>query len=100
MIQDDWLPRSKWRHGKVERLIPSSDGVVRGAKLKVVTKGGKPTTLRRPVQRLLPLEVTAMKTPERDYLTEQLEKPTIPLGPPRRRTATNPEVFRGLIDQP
>ena len=44
---------------KVEELLPSSDGVVRSAKLRVNGEGGKPITLRRPIQHLIPLEVRA-----------------------------------------
>ena len=42
--------------GVVENLVRGSDNVVRGAKVRVVTKG-KPTHLSRPVQKLYPLEI-------------------------------------------
>ena len=45
--------------GKVDELLPSSDGVVRSAKVRVNGEGGKPITLRRPIQHLIPLEVRA-----------------------------------------
>lgn len=41
---------------KVEELVVGKDGVVRGAKLKVFSKG-KPVYLSRPIQRLYPVEV-------------------------------------------
>ena len=72
---------------------------MRSAKLKVVTKAGKPTALRRPVQRLFPLEVRAKNTPEQDDSTEQLEEPIAPSRPPRRRAAINADVVRRLIHQ-
>ena len=48
-----------WKLAKVEELLPSSDGVVRSAKVRVNGEGGKPITLRRPIQHLIPLEVGA-----------------------------------------
>ena len=39
----------------VERLVTGKDNVVRGATVRVVTKG-KPIRLSRPVQKLYPLE--------------------------------------------
>ena len=41
---------------KVEELVVGKDEVVRGAKLKVFSKG-KPVYLSRPIQRLYPVEV-------------------------------------------
>ena len=46
-----------WKLAKVEELLPSSDGVVRSEKVRVNGEGGKPITLRRPIQHLIPLEV-------------------------------------------
>ena len=46
-----------WKLAKVEELLPSSDGVVRSAKVRVNGEGGEPITLRRPIQHLIPLEV-------------------------------------------
>ena len=57
IVHDENHPSGKWRIGKVESLVTGSDGCVRGAVVGVKTKGGKRSTLRRPVQRLYPLEV-------------------------------------------
>ena len=46
-----------WRLGKILRLIPGRDGVVRSAVVKVKSRNGV-TKFRRPLQRLYPLEVT------------------------------------------
>ena len=48
-----------WKLAKVDELLPSSDGVLRSAKVRVNGEGGKPITLRRPIQHLIPLEVKA-----------------------------------------
>ena len=42
--------------GVVENLVTGRDGVVKGAKVRVITKG-RPTHLSRPVQKLYPLEI-------------------------------------------
>jgi len=56
-VHDEDQPREKWRIGKVEALVTGSDGHVRGAVVQVKTKAGRLTKLRRPIQRLYPLEV-------------------------------------------
>ncbi|XP_022792234.1 uncharacterized protein LOC111331393 [Stylophora pistillata] len=56
-VHDEDQPRGKWRIGKVEALVTGSEGRVGGAVVRVKTKAGRLTKLRRPVQRLYPLEV-------------------------------------------
>eukprot|EP00731_Ephydatia_muelleri_P005954 Em0003g202a len=56
LVHDDNHPRTFWRLGRVEQLIQGSDGHVRGAVVRVSSKTGS-TTLRRPLQRLYPLEI-------------------------------------------
>ena len=57
IVHDEDQPRGKWRIGKVEALVKASDGQVRGAVVRVKNKAGRRTKLRRPVQRLYPVEV-------------------------------------------
>ena len=45
--------------GKVEGLITGADGHTRGAAVRVLSSGQNTTILKRPVQRLYPLEVQA-----------------------------------------
>ena len=59
ILRNDNTRRMFWKLAKVEDLLPSSDGVVRSAKVRVNGEGGKPITLRRPIQHLIPLEVRA-----------------------------------------
>ena len=56
IVFEENVKRGLWKIGKVEEVIRGRDGVVRGAKVKVMTKG-KPVLLNRPVQKLYPLEV-------------------------------------------
>ncbi|XP_028408219.1 uncharacterized protein LOC114530797 [Dendronephthya gigantea] len=58
LIRDDEpVPRTQWRMGKILRLVKGLDGQIRGAQLKVLSKAGKQTTVFRPVQKLIPFEI-------------------------------------------
>ena len=59
LVHDPDHPRGFWKLAKVESLITSKDGVVRGAVLKVGSKSGPPTTLQRLLQLLYPLEISS-----------------------------------------
>ena len=49
-------PSNTWRKGAIDELIPGDDGLIRGAVVRVISNG-KVSQLRRPIQRLVPLEV-------------------------------------------
>ena len=51
LIEEDVVPRHRWRLGVVVELLKGSDGYVRGAKVKV---GKTKNIIRRPVNRLYP----------------------------------------------
>ena len=58
IVYEDGLQRGLWRLGRVERLITGKDGLARGAVVKSTTpKKGRTTMLRRPLQKLYPLEL-------------------------------------------
>ena len=57
IVHDEVHPRGLWKLGKVEGLISGVDGKVRGAVVKVCAGPNRSITIRRPVQRLYPLEV-------------------------------------------
>ena len=46
LVQEEDLQRSKWKIGRVEELLRNHEGEVRGVKLRVLNKKGKPTVLR------------------------------------------------------
>ena len=56
IVHDENVPRGLWKLGRVEKLITGTDGYVQGAVVKVTSKGHS-TAIRRPVQRLYPLEL-------------------------------------------
>jgi hypothetical protein len=57
IVHDDDQPRGLWRLGRIEKLITGADNRVRGAVVKVKSKKRRPTTLKRPLQKLYPLEI-------------------------------------------
>lgn len=59
LVHKDNVKRSDWKMGKVLEHIVGKDGVVRGAKLKLITKR-KPVIVSRAVQKLYPLEVSCV----------------------------------------
>ena len=52
------VPRTQWRVGKIKRLVIGKDAQVRGAELVVISKTGEKTVCQRPVQKLIPFEIT------------------------------------------
>ena len=64
-VFEDGVMRNKWKTAVVESLILGKDEQVRGANVRVITKG-KIVRLSRPVQKLHPIEVQSyQKSPER-----------------------------------
>ena len=57
--------RGNWKLAKVEELIIGKDKEVRGAKVRVAGKG-KPVYLKRPIQKLYPLEIQAQPGGKRE----------------------------------
>ena len=55
IVFEEGKKRNEWKMAVVERLIHGK-GVVRGARVRLM-KGGKPSYLDRPVQKLYPIEV-------------------------------------------
>ena len=55
LVYEDDKKQGEWKMGVVEGLVIGRDGIVRGATVRVITKG-KPVRLSRPVQKLCPLE--------------------------------------------
>ena len=60
LLHEDHVPRGKWKMAKVIQLIPSKDGIVRGVKLQVGNVKEKISYVKRPIEKLYPLEINAM----------------------------------------
>ena len=94
-VLEDNLPRSQWKLGRVEQLIHGADDRVRAAVVKVISKSGRPVTMKRPVQRLFPLEIPDVNNDEQP----QEEKIIDGIRLPRRLAARNADCIWGLVDQ-
>ena len=110
-VHEDGLPRGLWRLGKIESVIPGNDGEIRAAVVKVKSKKGRTTLLKRPVQKLFPLELFSERNrqndepdPENDdeQLPEMNVEPVranVSRNRPRRAAALDADYIRRLIDQ-
>ena len=97
IVHEENQPRGKWRVGKILDLIAGADSCIRGAVVEVRSKGGKSVKLKRPVQRLYPLEIQC-EVPVRqasedcssqnpDPVTTEVELPVARQSRPRRAAA-------------
>lgn len=79
-VYDEGHPRGLWRLGRIEDLIESSDGRVRGVYVKVMSKKGHIKVLRRPIRHIYPLEVQSI------CLLHHLNLVKMILPPPHQKT--------------
>ena len=75
-IHKDKVPRQRWTIGKITRLLPGKDGIVRAVEVLTLDKSRKQMIMKRPIQHLYPLEVQAERTKlehtEHDKLENEL----------------------------
>lgn len=57
IIHQDDKRRHLWKLGRVVKLLANSEGVVRGAKVRVHEQGKRAVEIDRPLQKLFPLEM-------------------------------------------
>ena len=79
VVHDEALPRGLWRLARVQELITGQDGQVRGAVLRVISRNGELTILRRPLQLLYPLEVRDPGSPDDNNVIDTTQ--TLPNEP-------------------
>ena len=58
-IHADRTPKPQWRTGKVKKLLRGREDVVRAAEVVTVDNSLRQVRLKRPIQKLYPLEVNA-----------------------------------------
>ena len=92
-VYEDNTPRLQWKLGLVEAVNESADGEVR------TTKAGKRYNLRRPIQKIYPLEINDSVDIKvaTDVKSDICEKKNIE-RPPRRMAAKNADCFRRVVD--
>ena len=90
LAKGDSAPRLSWRKGKVEKLIYGDDNLVRGADVHVYQdKLGKTIVIRRPLQFLVPLELTKII-----HNNNEINEPTNERS--RRLASLNADLIRQL----
>jgi len=106
-VHDESLPRAKWRMGVVHELINGVDKKTRVAVVRIADKG-RSSYLRRPLQRLFPLEILDDEK-EPKSITEDVTsvnegkpepvqaEPKEMLSRPRRQAARAVEERRRLL---
>ena len=82
--------RGFWSLGKIEEVFPGRDGQIRAASVHVYTGRKQPIILRRPVQRLYPLEINCSPSDSSDIPseTEDQSTPIVTSPPPNRADGT------------
>ena len=94
VIKEDFkVPRNEWKLGKVTELIKSTDGNTRGAKLLTMSKSGFRTSCYRPIQKLIPFEMTKDSNVS---LSDDRKKVHCANERPARRAAIEGEQLRKL----
>ena len=75
-IYNEKTPRQRWKLGKIERLLPGKDSIVRAVEVRTVDNSGKTVSMKRPIQHLFPIEVeeTLQSSSESDNRTSSEEK--------------------------
>ena len=98
LVHDENHPRSFWRIGRIKNLVSSTggDGQSRGAVVQVTSKGGKVTTLRRPLQLLYPLEINCKLTEESEEVND-VQEPTESARPRRRSAIAGEQLIKHWI---
>ena len=88
VVYDEEKKRGEWKMGLVEGLVTGKDREIRGAKVRVITKG-KPVHLSRPVQKLYPLEIRSQGEGQRNTRARDKNIGSPTRNIPRRNAALN-----------
>ena len=106
VVHEENQLRGNWRLGKILDLIAGADSCIRGAVVEVRSKGGKSVKLKRPVQRLYPLEIQcevpvqqasqdhSSQHPDPVTCTTEVERPVAGQSCPRRAAAVEADRRR------
>ena len=93
LVNDDLvLPRNKWRRRVIIELIAGEDKLVRGTLLKTYINGIN-SYIKRPIQKLIPLEVKQEDT-DKDGNDDKETMEVLGVNRPRRSAALAGELKR------
>ena len=106
LLKSDSTSRNFWKLARVEELVEGRDGKVRSAVVKTISDQGKPSTLRRVLQHLVPLEIHAsIETQESMNQVQPVKEPEVRQteqsnnnGRARRQAAVAGELRRRHVD--
>ena len=85
---------------EVLQLVKGRDGQVRGARLKVLSKAGKQSSVHRPVQRLIPFEIQEKSVVNDEEIQPEIEVPgAVSSARPRRKAAVEGQAMRRVREQ-
>lgn len=56
-VYEDKIPRQQWKLARIENVYTGRDERVRAVMIRVCDKAGKVIEMRRPLQKLFPLEI-------------------------------------------
>lgn len=82
IVHDDALPRGLWKLGRIREVYHGSDGLPRGALVRVASRDRQHTLLKRPLQLLYPLEICEPETPQLPSEAECEPSPDQPASDP------------------
>ena len=99
LIKENFVTRMKWRKAKVLNLIWGKGNKVRGAELLIYNREtGKTSTLRRPLQLIMPLETeTVRDTKQNENNTHCSEPADEYTRKPKRDAVKNADLIRKLM---
>ncbi len=101
LVHDENHPRSFWRIGRIRDLVTSKegDGNSRGAVVQVMSKKGRTTTLRRPLQLLYTLEINCkcVEEQEESEVESNVQESTQAERPRRRAAIADEQLIRHWI---
>ncbi len=107
ILKKEGTAKCFWKLAKVTKLLTGNDGKVRAAEIRVMNSDGQKsaTTLRRPLQLLVPIEVTSSNENNEDRATSitttKLDPKVEEFVPARmrREAAVNGELRRRIMDK-
>ena len=96
-------PRGFWRLGRVKKVLVGRDEKIRGAVLRVASKGRQAKQLQRPLQLLYPLEICAPPCESKPSETEledseQSASVTVSPGNGQNPRQENPQEDRSQVE--
>ena len=73
VVHNEDKHRGFWKLGRIERLLSGRDGEIRGAVVRVHQGGNQITLLKRPVEKLYPIEVGCNTTTAHEQMDQELD---------------------------